>query len=80
LSNSIASTPSDLALSSRAESSSMMNCCAVSVCPVFGLMPETLVLMFSQNSSRKPPTGLPNLSGRQLNQVVLREVLRAGSG
>src|SRR5690348_3632782 len=37
--------------------------------PVFGLTPETLVLMFSQNSFRKPPTGLPN---RQPPQLVLK--------
>jgi hypothetical protein len=47
----------------------MMNCCAVSDCPVFGLTPEKLVLMFSQNSSRKPPTGLPS---RQPSQLVLK--------
>ena len=47
----------------------MMNCCAVSVCPVLGLTPETFVLMFSQNSSRKPPTGLPN---RQPPQLLLK--------
>jgi len=47
----------------------MMNCCAVSVCPVFGLTPETFVLMFSQNSSRKTPTGLPS---RQPPQLALK--------
>jgi len=43
-----------------------MNCCAVSVCPVAGFVPETPVLMFSQNSSRNPPTGLPNRHPPQL--------------
>jgi hypothetical protein len=38
-SNSIASAPADLAWPGRAESSSMMNCRAVSVCPVFGVTP-----------------------------------------
>lgn len=66
MSNSIASAPAALALASRADSSSTMNCCAVSVCPVFGLTPVTLVLMFSQYSFLKPPTGLPNRHPPQL--------------
>jgi hypothetical protein len=48
-----------------------MNCWAVSVCPVFGFVPATLVLMFSQNSSRNPLTGLPNRQPPQLERYVL---------